>query len=841
MDGGADHARGAVGAHGAVERLRGLVDRARRAPSTIEDIGAELARSREDLRRLEEIAWAGRDDTRGGVAAVGDELHRLRSAVDALAERIDAVDGAVAAHATALHRAVAAPARRAAAAALRERLGPAPRLRTGLSIFTLCWNHAELLEASVRSGLAVLDALPRHHRGELLILDDASSDDTPRVAARLAADDARVRVIRSEENLGLALARTTLLHAASTEHAFQLDADNVALPDGVAALYESATTTRAALTYGNVIQVDGRDRAVGPISNEPPSPALFRSNYVDTMAITDVEAYRELGGWSADPLLEHVDDWAAVHRVAGAGLLIAFVPVLVGRYRMLETAFHLTVGDPRVGGDRLRRTFDPTGLRQGPDAMAGIAAVAYHPATGPLWATPEAVALDPALDPDAALDGTPEGSGGADSDAAAPRVLVVAPGGVGNLGDDAITVRGLERVRATWPDAVVDLVTDGAALPPGLGAVSWLGPLTDVLPGLRADGLDAGDLDAGPLATATATTRVGEGRWRPLEPATYAAAVFLGGGSLCSTWSEGLIRPRAVLGTALRHADVPYVLSGQGIGPLDEGDDTALVAGLLAGADAVGCRDEASTALAASLPGVDPERVATTGDDALGLTADGALGSGRASPIGPDGARPHGRDDDGRDGRRPVLVVSLRRADYVDDDRGFDRGTGDPTIAWARAIDALAVTRGWDVLAVAVNDRPPEPELATLARIRATASLAARWRLHEVGRDPRGLVAAVAGATAVATQSFHVALFGLAAGVPSVLVAASPYYVTKATGLGERTGLPVPIGVEDPDRLADALAAVEAATVDGPPSLAGSEAAVDAWWAARAGLLDLAR
>lgn len=794
---------------GPTQRARDLVARARRTPGVLDDVATEVATQRSaldvlqaDLVRLEELAWAGRDDTRGGVTALGDEIHALVEQIDALADSLTRLDGAVASQATALHRAIAGPARHQAAAALRDALGTAPDLDQGLSIFTLCWNHGALLEGSVRSGLAVLDALPQEDQGELLILDDASSDSSGAVAADLAAHDPRIRVISTDVNLGLALGRSALLHAATTTHAFQLDADNTAIADGVLALYHAARETGAALTYGTVVQVGQDGRALGPISNEPPCPTLFSHNYIDTMAVADVAAFRALGGWSADPLLEHVDDWAAVQRVIEAGLLLTFVPTLVGRYRVLDTAFHRTVDDPRVGAGRVARVFDPTGRRHGPDAMADVAAVAYDPVTGPLWATPAARALRadlaPRRPPAVGLD-VPSG-----------RVLVVAPGGVANLGDDAITVRGLERLRARVdPGTAIDLVTDGPDLPVGLPETRWLGPLIDLVPGLSYDRL--GRLDAA-LAVAAESARIGEGHWRALDPTAYDAAVFLGGGTLASEWSTGLIGPRALLAAALRRADVPHALSGQGLGPLDTAADRSLVGGLVGGAVAVGCRDASSATLARALPGVDPAKVTVTGDDALGL-----ISARSEAPAGP-----------------PYLALTIRAARYV------GGGEGDEVVrAWARAADALAVERGWDVVGVALNARHPEPEIATLARIRATTPLKARWRLEDCGPDPRRLVAVMAGAEAVAAQSFHAALLALAAGVPAVLAATTPYYEAKARGLATLAGLTDALAVADPSDLAASLAEVTRSMASGPVPLADGNAAVDAWWDALPGRLSL--
>ncbi len=794
-------------APGAAQRTRAYLGRARRAPGLVDQVAAEVGDTRatldelrRSLERLEELAWAGQGATRAGVTAVGDELGLVTVRLQDLAQRLAQVDGAVAGHATALHRALAAPARRQAAAALREALGPAPELTPGLSVFTLCWNHGELLTGSVRSGLAVLDALPPDERGKVLILDDASSDRTAEVAAELAVEDRRVEVIRAPVNLGLALARTTLLHAAATSHAFQLDADNTARAEGVVALYRTARATGAALTYGTVVQVDGHGVARGPISNEPPSPPLFRANYIDTMAVVDVDAFRRMGGWSADPLLEHVDDWAAVHRVIEAGRLLAFVPTLVGRYLDLDTAFHHSVGDPRIGSARVARVFDPTGGRHRPDTEAStargmddVAAVAFDPEIGPLWATPAAVALRPDLAPVRPVADAPPNP--------SARILVMASGGVGNVGDDAITVRALERVWARFGDDVaVDLVTDGPHPPGGLGPVRWLGPLVELLQGLERDQL--GHVDAA-LADAATRRGVGDGAWRALDPGAYDAALFLGGGSLMSEWSYGLIAPRALLGAALLHARGPYALSGQGVGPLDAGSDRSLVAGLLAGAAAVACRDEESAALARTLDGVETTRIEVTGDDALGLAP---------CEIDPTDASSR-------------LVVTARSASYVGGDEHQVSAR-----RWAQAADAVAVERGLEVVGLALNHQDPEPEIATLAEIRATTPLRARWRLVECSTDARRLVAEVSQAEAVAAQSFHAALLALAAGVPAVLGAGTPYYRAKARGLAVQAGLPEALAVDAPDDLARSLATVTAALARDPTPLAPREAAVDHWW-----------
>ena len=410
-----------------------------------------------------------------------------------------------------------------------------------------------------RSGLAVLDGLPADQQGEVLVLDDGSVDETSAVAAGLAVADPRVRVVTARANMGLARARNVLLHTVATRYAFQLDADNTATPQGVAALHTVADRYGAAFTYGNVLKHDGDGNLVGYMSNEPLAEAWFRGNYIDTMGVVDVDRLRALGGWPEDPGVEHVDDWALVHRIARAGDLVGFVPVVVGRYTSLEHAFHLSVPDTRIGLDRVARMWNADGRL----TAESVAAFVAHPQLGPLWATPAAIARNPDWrHRQAPPEAGPE----------RPCLLVVGPGGVANLGDDAIVSTALARLRSLLPDHDLDVVTDGPE-PPALGPHAlWMGPLLEVVRGLGDDDLPD-DLDAESdraLGEAAAITGLGSQSYRPVEPDRYAGAVFLGGGSLTSLWTDTLVAPRVVLAAALRRAKVAYVVSGQGIGPLDD-------------------------------------------------------------------------------------------------------------------------------------------------------------------------------------------------------------------------------------------------------------------------------
>src|SRR6187399_1542665 len=64
---------------------------------------------------------------------------------------------------------------------------------------------------------------------ELLVVDDGSTDDSPRILKRAAARDGRLRVVR-QPNGGIASALNLGLEAARGELVARMDADDVMVP-----------------------------------------------------------------------------------------------------------------------------------------------------------------------------------------------------------------------------------------------------------------------------------------------------------------------------------------------------------------------------------------------------------------------------------------------------------------------------------------------------------------------------------------------------------------------------------------------------------------------------------
>jgi glycosyltransferase involved in cell wall biosynthesis len=167
--------------------------------------------------------------------------------------------------------------------------------RTVISVVIPCYNQGHYLEEAMGSATSAA------HRVEMIVVDDGSTDDTPRVAARYPG----VRYVR-QENRGLAAARNRGLAEASGDLVIFLDADDRLLPGGIdTGVRAIASTPGCAMAYGRCVMI-------GPDGTEWPTPqqrrvlaghhaVLLRTNPVWTpaMAIFRRAALAEMGGFAA--------------------------------------------------------------------------------------------------------------------------------------------------------------------------------------------------------------------------------------------------------------------------------------------------------------------------------------------------------------------------------------------------------------------------------------------------------------------------------------------------------------------------------------------------------------
>jgi glycosyltransferase involved in cell wall biosynthesis len=117
-----------------------------------------------------------------------------------------------------------------------------------VDIIVPCYNYARFLERCVRS---VLDQPVRDLR--VLIIDDASSDNSLSVAKKLAETDPRVSIIAHAQNMGhIATYNEGLLDWATSDYSLLLSADDVLTPGALARAVEVLDANpRVGLLYGH--------------------------------------------------------------------------------------------------------------------------------------------------------------------------------------------------------------------------------------------------------------------------------------------------------------------------------------------------------------------------------------------------------------------------------------------------------------------------------------------------------------------------------------------------------------------------------------------------------------
>lgn len=136
-----------------------------------------------------------------------------------------------------------------------------------VSVVVICFNDARRLGTAVRSATRqTLRDL------EVVIVDDGSDDDTPTVAAALAAADSRVRYHRLDTNSGgCSRPRNTGVELATGEFVTFLDSDDVLPRRAAASLLRAARSTDADVVCGRWVR-----RHHTPTRYIAPHPGLYR-------------------------------------------------------------------------------------------------------------------------------------------------------------------------------------------------------------------------------------------------------------------------------------------------------------------------------------------------------------------------------------------------------------------------------------------------------------------------------------------------------------------------------------------------------------------------------------
>ncbi len=329
---------------------------------------------------------------------------------------------------------------------------------------------------------------------------------------------------------------------------------------------------------------------------------------------------------------------------------------------------------------------------------------------------------------------------------------VVAIGDIGvvdgmmHIGDEAMFEQFLDQARTRGFSEVVAISANPAETAARYGVTS--------VPRLGLTGTPAQMIARGELILA--------GEVEPLDPAlptidaitSASRVVVTGAGNLASTWPVHIIE-RWIISQLAERAGVPFVITGQTLGPALSATDAFLLSELLESAQLVGVREGASFRLADTL-GVDPERLQQTVDDASFLGLDAA-----SIPASP--ARP------------PYCLVSLSTHVGTTDREAFLAAT-------AALLDTVA-NLGLDVRFLAhFGPLSGEPRRGDVVMHEAVASLMKSPSVVEPTGTAVEAATLAREASLVISSRYHPAVFASAAGVPTLGIAVDDYTTVKLHG-----------------------------------------------------------
>jgi Glycosyl transferase family 2 len=234
-------------------------------------------------------------------------------------------------------------------AGAREPIVPSVRLPR-VSVAIASYNYGRFLGECLESVVSQQGV-----ELEVIVVDDASSDDTPNVAAAFAAADPRVRVIRHAVNRGHIATFNEGLREARGEYVLKLDADDLLAPGALArAAKVMDRHPGVGLVYGRPLHFEGAPPAAPTTADGEAECIVFagrdwlaercRTGYnciSNPEALVRRSLLDDVGFY--DARLDHTFDFEMWMRLAAVSDVARVEGAVQGLYRVHPDSFQRTI------------------------------------------------------------------------------------------------------------------------------------------------------------------------------------------------------------------------------------------------------------------------------------------------------------------------------------------------------------------------------------------------------------------------------------------------------------------------------------------------------------------
>ena len=195
-----------------------------------------------------------------------------------------------------------------------------------VSVLMSVYNGAPTLEKAAASVLA-----QTYRDLELILCDDASTDDTWRIMQRIAAQDARVTIFQNKTNRGLGASLNGCLSRAGGEYIARQDADDVSDPDRIERTTDFLLSSGAPYAACGVrVFDDGGVWSTRQYPQKITKHIIAQKNPFFHPTMVFRRAVLEgVGGYSETPETRRTEDYDLVMRLAAEGVIGENLPEIL--------------------------------------------------------------------------------------------------------------------------------------------------------------------------------------------------------------------------------------------------------------------------------------------------------------------------------------------------------------------------------------------------------------------------------------------------------------------------------------------------------------------------------
>ena len=195
-----------------------------------------------------------------------------------------------------------------------------------VSVLMSVYNGAPTLEKAAASVLA-----QTYRNLELILCDDASTDDTWRIMQRIAAQDARVTVFQNKTNRGLGASLNGCLSRAGGEYIARQDADDISDPDRIERTMDFLLSSGAPYAACGVrVFDDGGVWSTRQYPQKITKHIIAQKNPFCHPTMVFRRAVLEgVGGYSETPETRRTEDYDLVMRLAAEGVIGENLPEIL--------------------------------------------------------------------------------------------------------------------------------------------------------------------------------------------------------------------------------------------------------------------------------------------------------------------------------------------------------------------------------------------------------------------------------------------------------------------------------------------------------------------------------